>query len=57
MQHSTLLESVERVKAILVGVATGTRIELPIQREYEQLRLSLVNDQRVKKFLPDFVIS
>ena len=57
MQHSTLLESVERVKAILVGVATGTRIELPIQREYEQLRLSLVNDQRVKKFLPSFVIS
>lgn len=57
IQSLTLLESVERLKAILVGVATGTRIEPASQNEYQQLRAMLIADTRVKKCLPNFVIS
>lgn len=57
LKQSTLMEDVKRIKSILVGIATGTRIENPIQLEYEQIRQKLISDPQVKKFLPEFLIS
>lgn len=51
-------ESVNRLKSILVGVATGTSYKEPgLQSEYEQLRSKLIANNQVKSYLPQFVLS
>lgn len=58
MEEFSLAESVERIKAILTGVATGTSYkEAGIQNEYQQLRAKLISDPQVKNLLPKFVLS
>lgn len=57
MKNSQIWQDITRIHSILVGIATGTKIENPIQIEYQNLRQKLILNSQVKTYLPEFVVS